>query len=403
VSDIPFFIGILILFVNLCFWTKRFREAIQSITRVPELSPTPEAPLPSPVPRISVIVPANNEEDSIRECLESVLAQTCPDLEIIVVDDRSTDTTLGIATSLAERNPNFHVIHNDFLPEGWTGKCHALRLGVSEADGEWLAFLDADCLLHPDALRTCLHTATASDVSVVTLTPKIAVRSIWDGVLMPLLAGMQYILYPLARVNDPKDPTASANGMFYLIRRSAYERIGGHEAVKDLAVEDIGIGKRVKAAGLGLVFANGRHLLETRMYDSLSGILHGWTRIFAASVNYRMRTALQHLAIHSAVSLPSVALALILTLPVVYEHLSWYASVPLAVMGIEMMVVTFLLYRGLGIPVRYAALMFLSNLMVVVSLALVVKRIVLRAPLEWRGSVYEDNRYDTKKLDPPGR
>ena len=103
-------------------------------------------------------------------------------------------------------------------------------------------------------------------VNMITLSPKFVLKSLWEKALQPTFISMSCILFPLPQINDPSSPVASANGMFFLISRYAYDKIGGHRDVKGLAVEDIGIGKRVKASGLGLLFAKGRHVMQTRMY-----------------------------------------------------------------------------------------------------------------------------------------
>jgi cellulose synthase/poly-beta-1,6-N-acetylglucosamine synthase-like glycosyltransferase len=170
-----------------------------------------------------------------------------------------------MAESVCKGHSNARVISVNELPEGWTGKCRALDAGVKLASGEWLAFLDADSTLHRSALTHCYHTAVDRGVNMITLSPKFVLKTFWEKALQPTFAAMSCILFPLGKINDPSCDVASANGMFYIISRHAYEEIGGHHDVKDLAVEDIGIGKRVKASGLGLVFANGRGVLQTRM------------------------------------------------------------------------------------------------------------------------------------------
>ncbi len=255
-------IAAIVLVFEISFWGIRLRDLILSLWWVPRAEPYDRHPLED-APLISVIVPAHNEERTIRECLNSVLNQDYPNFELILVDDRSDDLTASIAQELGRGRPNFKIVSVQHLPFGWTGKCHALDVGVRHAEGKWLAFLDADSCLHRAALRECYRLATDNGVNMVTLSPGFVLKTFWEKALQPTFAAMSCILFPLAKVNDPSSPVASANGMFYLINRKAYEEIGGHEEVRGLAVEDIGIGKRIKAAGLGLLFADGRHILKT--------------------------------------------------------------------------------------------------------------------------------------------
>ena len=166
---------------------------------------------------------------------------------------------------------------------------------MQQASGEWLAFLDADSVLDRSALRECYREAFHQKVGMLTLTPKFVLKTFWEKALQPAFIAMSCILFPLGLTNDRSSKVASANGMFYLIKRYVYDRIGGHREVKGLAVEDIGIGKRVKAAGLGLLFANGRSIMRTRMYSDFNETVCGWIRILSASMNYELIPTIKYL------------------------------------------------------------------------------------------------------------
>jgi chlorobactene glucosyltransferase len=364
------------------------------------IDPEASAELPSDCPLISVIVPAHNEEAEIRACLDSVLEQDYPHYEIIVVNDRSVDQTASIAGDVAAGSDKVKVISVEDLPEGWTGKCHALSVGVLHAGGDWLAFLDADSRLHPSGLRHSYRTALDRGVSMVTLSPRPILRTFWDKTLLPIFMGMSSLLFPLEKINDPESNVASANGMFFLIDRTAYDMIGGHGDVKDLAVEDIGIGKRIKAAGLGLVFANGRNVLVTRMYDGFGEILQGWTRILAASMNYSLLTVVRHLFVQSVTSLPVVAVALYFYIPAV-KHAwpnTWFI-LPV-VLALQILVVMLSFYPQLGVPRKYCGLLSVGNLFVIWVLLVICKRILFNDALQWRGTTYSMSRYQPCRLDP---
>ncbi|MDQ7781899.1 MAG: glycosyltransferase family 2 protein [Desulfomonilaceae bacterium] len=392
--------GFLLLFV-IRFWLMRGWELVQTYRRDPRIDPGNDVELPDAPPLISVIVPAHNEEASIGECLKSVLNQDYPRFELICIDDRSEDRTLCVAESVCEGYREARVVSVYDLPEGWTGKCRALDAGVKVASGEWLAFLDADSSLHESTLTHCYHAASARGVSMITLSPKFVLKTFWEKALQPTFAAMSCILFPLGKINDPTCDTASANGMFYMISRHAYEKIGGHHDVKDLAVEDIGIGKRVKASGLGLVFANGRKVLRTRMYTNFKEIVNGWTRILSASMNYEMATVLRYLLVHLLMSVPVLALALCLYIPEARELWpdSWFA---LPVMcGACMIVVPYFYFGQLGVSTKYSVLLAIGNLMIIWVFAVIVKKILCNDALQWRGTTYDASRYKPKRLDPP--
>jgi chlorobactene glucosyltransferase len=387
-----------ILFFYAGFWLLRLADLVRTLMALPEI-PLGRSALPDGnLPLISVVVPAHNEEAVIAGCLESVLRQDYPYFELIIVDDRSQDRTSPIARSLGDGNDAVKVISVNDLPEGWTGKCHALSIGVRYARGEWLAFLDADSRIHPCTLRECYWEALRNKVSMVTLTPGLVLKGFWEKALQPVFFGMYGTVYPLGSVNDPKSKVASANGMFYLISRRAYDLIGGHHCVKGLAVEDIGIGKRVKAAGLGLLFVNGRKLLQTRMYTTLGEIVEGWARILAASMNYRLPTVVRHLITHSIISLPIMAAAYWCYAAGAPAFWPW-ALLPL-VGVMEVSLASFLFYPLLGVPRRYSVLAILGDMTLVAVLGLILKRILHRDALSWRGTTYPFSRHQPAPLEP---
>jgi chlorobactene glucosyltransferase len=397
---LAFALATAVLLFEVCFWTLRLRDALKSFHWVPVLDPNKNLPLLADPPLISVIVPAHNEQSTIGRCLESVLKQDYPRFELILVDDRSEDLTASIAKSLHAEEENFRIISIGNLPPGWTGKCHALDVAVRHASGEWLAFLDADSRLHKSALRLSYYEAIRRSASMVTLSPKFILKTFWEKALQPAFAAMSCILYPLGLVNDPASPVASANGMFYMISRAAYEKIGGHREVRDLAVEDIGIGKRIKAAGLGLLFANGKNVLQTRMYTGFGATMKGWTRILSASMNYEMPTVLRYLAVHILMSFPVMAASFYFYISTAHEiwPAGWFL-LP-SICAIEMCVVSSWFCAQMDVPKKYSTLLILGNLMLVWVFLVIVKKILWKDALQWRGTTYHTSRYEPTTLDP---
>jgi chlorobactene glucosyltransferase len=392
--------ALFVLTFTVCFWTVRLRDIIEGLFRVPTLDPRSKVDLPTDPPLISVIVPAHNEQKVIRECINSVLRQDYPKFELILVDDRSSDGTLSVAKSLCEGKENCKIISVKKLPQGWTGKCHALDVAVRYASGAWLAFLDADSALEKSTLSICYSEAVKRSVNMLTLTPLIDMRTIWDKVLQPTFAAMICIILPLNKVNDPASPIASANGMFFMISKYAYRRIGGHRDVRDLAVEDIGIGKRVKALGLGLLFANGRKLLRTRMYNGFFETLKGWTRILSGSMNYEVRSILKYLATHIVISLPVFLAALYLYISPAMELWpeSWYYLPILC--GIEMSIVPAIFVYQMGLPPKYSILAIVGQFILIWVFAVILKKVLCKDALQWRGTTYAACRYEPRRLDP---
>lgn len=230
------------------------------------------------LPLISVIVPARNEARNIHRSVQALLAQTYPNFELIVVDDRSNDTTPQILNELARDNPRLQVLHGTELPAGWAGKPHALVQGVAVSHGEWLCFVDADTFSHPHLLSSSYQQATKRAADMFSIFTEQVLGSFWERTILPLVFLGLSFGFPPERVNDPYKPDAISNGQFILIKRRVYEAIGGHEAVKDRIDEDKAIATLAKRAGYRLVLADGRKVASTRMYTSLSEMWEGWTK-----------------------------------------------------------------------------------------------------------------------------
>lgn len=238
---------------------------------------------PSHAPLISVCIPARNEERNIRTCVESMLAQDYPNLEVIVLDDRSADSTPEILVSIrrfAVTRPanNLKIISGSDLPEGWAGKPHALHQASAFARGEWLCFVDADTILTPECLSSCYAKAIETNADMFTIMTFQVTGSFWERVVMPLVMTALSVGFSPRKVNDPDAKDAIANGQFILIRRSVYDAIGGHAGVKDRIVEDKALSEHVKWNGYRLIVADGMKVARTRMYTSLPEMWEGWTK-----------------------------------------------------------------------------------------------------------------------------
>ncbi len=243
---------------------------------------TPDSPpLEGPRPRVSIFVAAKDEEQNITHCLTTLLGQDYDPFDVTVIDDRSTDRTAEFAQGLARRDARLHVMHVDQLPEGWCGKCHAMWKGVATTDSPWIVLTDADCRqLSPRTLSVAMRYATDTGADMLSVLPVLDMRSFWENVVQPVCGGVMMIWFQPDKVNDPAKPNAYANGAFILMKRSTYQAIGTHAAVRDKLMEDMHLAARVKQAGLKLRVVRSRGLYSVRMYTSLGQIFRGWSRIF---------------------------------------------------------------------------------------------------------------------------
>ncbi len=318
-------------------------------------------------PLISVCVPARNEQRNIRRCVEALLAQTYPNFEIIVLDDRSTDATGKILRRIAAPRPDIRgrqddklrIIDGSDLPPGWAGKPHALTQAAAMAHGEWLCFVDADTFVTPDALAAVYAKAIETEADLFTIMTHQIMLTFWERAVLPLVMLALSVGFSPRKVNDPKRKDAIANGQFIFIKRVVYEAVGGHGAIKGSIVEDKDLAVLVKGKGYRLVVADGRQVASTRMYTSLPEMWEGWTKnIYLGLKDDR---GLLLLGVFGAF----LALTAALLLPAWVLWGVWLAGAGAGIEGSVVLIEAFLLWgylvywrvlasRGMGIPVWYA-------------------------------------------------
>ncbi len=243
-------------------------------------------------PNVSVIIPARNEARRIGACLEAVLAQDAPAGEVIVVDDQSDDGTSEQVKTVQARDARVRLVSAGPLPDGWVGKSHALAIGSNVATGDWLLFLDADTHVASQGLARAFARAEAEGLDGLSLSPEQVCGGFWERVVQPVVFEFLNARYDLDAVNDPARPEAAANGQFILIRRTVYERLGGHEAIKDRVLEDVAFAERAKRSGVRLALYDGRGLARTRMYESFGDLWRGWTKILFLLCGARFTTVM---------------------------------------------------------------------------------------------------------------
>lgn len=239
-------------------------------------------------PRVTAIIPAKDEEAVLGGCLETVVAQSYPNLEILVVNDRSGDGTESIAREAEARDDRVRLINIRDLPDGWTGKTHALHVATREAAGDWLWFVDADTRHHADALSIMLEHGRRNQAALVSLVPELRCETFWEKALQPLEGIVLMRSFSQREVNNDSSPVGFANGQNILVEREAYEAVGGHDAVRERFVEDIYMAKNVKASGRPIRLAIGTEISSTRMYTNLGQIVRGWSRILYDALDRRV-------------------------------------------------------------------------------------------------------------------
>ncbi len=277
----------LILLVHLLL----FLRLLPNRWRITKLSArtSSEAGRAKGLPRLSVIVPACNEREGIGSAVDSMLRQDYPNLELVLVNDRSTDDTGRIIVRLSDAHPDqVRVVTVKTLPAGWLGKNHAAWLGSRHATGDWFLFTDADILFEPTCFSRAVAYAEDVGADHLTLFPNVQAHGYW------LDAFITFFVYAFSAsqrpylAEDPRSDVGIGIGAFNLIRREAYERIGTHIAISLRPDDDIRLGMRVKRLGMRQRALSGVDLMSVEWYPSLGTALRGLEKNLFAACNYNL-------------------------------------------------------------------------------------------------------------------
>jgi chlorobactene glucosyltransferase len=245
--------------------------------------PTTDAPL------VSVLIPARNEAHRVlSQSVRSVLAQNYEHLEVIVVNDRSTDVTESILRSIAETDKRLHVVNGVEPPAGWLGKPYALQQALEVSRGSWVLTVDADMVLEKEAVRIAIGRALAGGCDILTLMPYLETKSFWERVFTPAWVLVLLGGYPFVVLNNPKMKHALAFGGFSLIRRQALARIGDFAAVRADIVEDVRLAELLKSSGARYRIEHAPNLIRTRMQSSFREVWDFLSRGMFAGMRYSL-------------------------------------------------------------------------------------------------------------------
>jgi cellulose synthase/poly-beta-1,6-N-acetylglucosamine synthase-like glycosyltransferase len=246
-------------------------------------------PLPEPAPEVNVLIPAKDEGEGVRECIERVLAMDYPNFRVIAIDDRSTDQTGAIFDELAGKHPDrLRAIHipEDGLPPGWLGKCNALHTAAREVTSPWILFVDSDVKVEADALSVALARAAGRGYDAVSILTRLDCDGFLAQLILPLAVASVGGMTRMSQTNeDTRKHIAFANGQFFLIRREAYERVGGHASVRDNITEDVALMRLLKQSGSRVRLYYGQPFASTHMHTSFRQMRNGWARIFSGVCN----------------------------------------------------------------------------------------------------------------------
>ncbi len=243
-------------------------------------------------PKVSILVPARNEEKTIAACVNSLIEQDYPDFEVVVLDDHSEDRTREILASISSRK--LRVIAGQDLPAGWTGKnwsCHQL---AQNALGELFIFTDADVVFEKGTLSRVVAMRQKNNADMLTGIVRNVLPTFGEQITVPFLLWSIMAILPIgiAQIWRSSKAFVAANGKFMLFSRAAYERIGGHQAVRSDAAEDLALSRLVKGARMKWLLIDLTELVSARMYHGFLSAWRGFSKNFFAIFDYRVLPAL---------------------------------------------------------------------------------------------------------------
>lgn len=328
------------------------------------------------MPLVSVVIPARDEERTIERTVRAMLAQTYPALELIVVNDRSTDATAAVLARIDD--PRLVVVDAEEPPPGWLGKPSALHQGSLRARGELLLFVDADVIYEPDAITAAVAHMEERAVPMIALFPRLEMHGFWEHVVMPNLAVFAFTFLPVWLTNRTRIAVlAVGGGPGNLVRREDYDAAGGHVSLKDAVVDDVGLARLMRRHGRRTEVVRAEGLVSVRMYHGLGEIVRGFTKNAFAVFDYNWLVAL-----------------LFLVLAVVFHILPYALALTgdrLALASVGLILLTrVILFRSIGYRLDNALLA--HPLMIGVWCAIMLRSLWytgIRRQLHWRGRTYD--------------
>jgi len=396
------FILFVLLALSFLLWFLYFILAIWTHKQMPKLSKTSYKKSPKSLPLVSVIIPARNEANRIGKCIKSLKLQTYPKLEIIVVDDYSTDNTVEVVKNIVGNDKRFKILNLKFIkkekPSEWMGKTYALQQGSTLTRGKWLLFIDADIYPPPELIERAVEYAIENKIDLLSLVQHQICESFWEKVIQPIPLGLLILLQ--SRVNKPESKVAMAFGSFILLKHSVFNKVDGYETIKGQILDDIAMARLIKHSGFKVSLVNAQSMMRIRMYERFSEIWEGWSKniIFTVIQNRRIRSkTLKGLIILAGlfgvfdtfilpflVVIISFLLGLFLLLPQ-WEYLLLFSFVTWLFAIFVQFYVSKRYYIG---DPKYVPLTFLGGIIIIGIILNSAIRVLSGRGVTWRGRLY---------------
>jgi glycosyltransferase involved in cell wall biosynthesis len=340
-------------------------------------------------PKVSIILPARNEEEYIEKCLDSLINQDYENYEIIVIDDSSEDSTGKIISEYAKNHPKVIPVSARPKPEGWMGKNWACMEGYKKATGELLLFTDADTKHAKNVITLAVTHLNSFSLDALSAIPKMLTFDFWTNITLPMISTFLHTRFSALNVNNPKKNTGYFFGSFFILKKKTYQEIGMHEGVKHEIIEDGALGKKVKELGYKMKMVRGEHLIEAV-----------WARDKGTLWN-ALKRLMVPLYLQSGKIAIGIFFAIVFLLFVPFPIFAISASLPVETLSTKLLCVTsaiasILIYIGavievkigLKLKLRYALFAPLGSLVVVLGFLSGLLQAKRTSSVTWRGRSY---------------
>lgn len=365
--------------IGCSLWIASYLLGVWTVLRSPRLSRVSPSQTDD-WPSLSIVFAARDEEREIGQALEAFISQDYPSLEVIAVDDRSSDATGEIIDEMARRDSRIRPVHIETLPEGWLGKVNALNEGLERSTGEWVLFTDADVMLAPDTLRKSISFANEKSADHVVMFPRLLGASYLLEVAFVAFSILLMTGTRAYRVGKPGSKAFIGVGAFNLVRREAFLRSKGFQWLRMEVADDMGVGLLMRDAGARTAFAFGEMGVSLVWYENLRQMVRGMEKNMFSSAWYSYPRLALLITLLTAFGLAPLT-ALLPSAPIAIKILSAAAFVSSAALGLA----SRKLFIGRTTPYLLGPLGFLLVTFMILNSGI---RCALRGGIIWRGTLY---------------
>jgi len=397
VIDVFNFIFTVILVGVFLAWLSLMHSMYQSFTKAPYLDRFENKS--TSTPKVSVILPARNEEDFISKCLETLSSQDYKDFEIIAIDDSSEDKTGKIIEEFSKKNSKIIHVTAREKPENWMGKNWACMEGFKKATGKIMLFTDADTKFEENVITLAVSHLQSENLDALTVIPRLRCIDRITKITLPMLSTFLHSRYSALNVNNPKKKVGYFFGSFFVIKRKVYEEIGTHEKVKQEIIEDGALGKITKESGYALKMVRGEHLIEALYSRSSKEMWNGLKRLMVP---------LYHQSSSSAVGV-FFAVLFILFMPIpllAYSIIAFEGNLSFTTLLISAIISTITIFAasimetkmGLNLSIVNSIFAPLGSIIVVLGFLSGILQANKSTAVSWRGRKYSVKEFSQNYL-----